>query len=71
MSKIKLTDHILKTKIREVFGNISNELYQNVWSLLEHRLDYLQANNEENVKGMTEILSKLRNKMCIRFKFNL
>lgn len=27
----------LKTKIREVFGNMSNEMQQKVWSELEHR----------------------------------
>lgn len=40
----------LKAKIREAFGKISNEMRHNVWSELEHRLDFLRANNGEHVE---------------------
>lgn len=61
-----------KTKIREVFGNMSNEMQHNVWSELEHRgLTVFERIPEDMLRVgceiTTEELSKLRNEMCTMF----
>jgi hypothetical protein len=58
----------LKAKISETFGKISNEMRHNVWSELERRLHFLQANNGEHLGdrrrnhgkiGLTKLRKKL------------
>lgn len=48
----------LKAKIREAFANIFNVMHLNVWSELEHKLNFLRANNGGNVDSCATMIEQ-------------